>query len=105
MEKNKIIEKDLEKSIADAFSEMQDYHASNNVSIVKNHQKILDKITAMEFSKLQKMFNTSLKNQCRSIIFTWIYLRNFICLSGHQGKKLGALFVRFASTVSIFFCL
>ena len=65
IEKNQIIEKDLKESIVDALTELQDDHASDNVSIVQNDQNILDTIAATEFSKLEKEFDTSLKNQCK----------------------------------------
>ena len=62
IEKNQLIKKDLKGSIADALTEVQEFHASKNVSIVQNHQKILDAIRAIEFSK---EFDSSLKNQCK----------------------------------------
>ena len=65
IEMNQIIETDLKESIVDALREVQDYHASNNVSVVQNHKKILDTITAIKFSKLQMESDTSLKNQCK----------------------------------------
>ena len=71
---NQIIETDLKESIVDALREVQDYHASNNVSVVQNHKKILDTITAIKFSKLQMEFDTSLKNQCK---FYKIYMDLF----------------------------
>ena len=56
VEKNQIIEKDLKEIIVDALTEMQDFHASNNVSIVQNYQKILNTITVIKFPKLQRNF-------------------------------------------------
>lgn len=40
-------------------------HETVFLSIVQNHQKILNTIAAIEFSKLKEVFNTSLKNQCK----------------------------------------
>ena len=74
IEKNQIIGKDLKESIGDALTQVRYYHASNNVYIVQNHQKILDTITAIKFSKLQKEFDTILKNQCK---FYKIYMDLF----------------------------
>ena len=64
----------MKELIVDALTEVQDYHPSNNVTVVQNHQKILDTITAIEFSKLQKEFDTGLKNQCK---FYKIYMDLF----------------------------
>ena len=74
IEKNQIIEKDLKESIVDALTEVRDYQVSKNVSIVQNHQKILDTMTAIKFSKLKKEFDTSLKNQC---MFYKVYMDLF----------------------------
>ena len=64
----------MKESIVDALTEVRDYQVSKNVSIVQNHQKILDTMTAIEFSKLKKEFDTSLKNQC---MFYKVYMDLF----------------------------
>ena len=94
IEKNQLIKKDLKGSIADALTEVQEFHASKNVSIVQNHQKILDAIRAIEFSK---EFDSSLKNQCK------FYRETSYVYPGIKGKELGASIVQFALAMSIFF--
>ena len=47
----------------DAITEVGDYHASNNVFVKRNHQKILYMKAAIKFSKLQKELDGNLKNQ------------------------------------------
>ena len=86
IDKNQIIEKDLKELFLGTITKVRDYHASNNVSIKRNHKKLLDTKVAIEFPKLQKEFDGNLKSKCK-LYMNMIFLRNFFCLSEHQGNR------------------
>ena len=63
IDESQLIEKDLKAVVVDAITETADYKSSVKEAVITNQETILEVITSLELTSLQRIFDTSISNQ------------------------------------------